>query len=124
MIRRPPRSTRTDTPLPYTTLFRSASARGGARQWPRSTGDLCRAVADGARVVAVAAQHARAVVVIAGGRVRGRLPVCQARAGDPAGNSRPRFFRGMPMAFAAIRGSVDWQLTIELLATNLFWVIS
>src|SRR3546814_9644574 len=24
MIRRPPRSTRTDTPLPYTTLFRSA----------------------------------------------------------------------------------------------------
>src|SRR3546814_4440950 len=25
MIRRPPRSTRTDTPFPYTTLFRSAS---------------------------------------------------------------------------------------------------
>src|SRR3546814_14704023 len=52
MIRRPPRSTRTDTLFPYTTLFRS------------------------------------------GGRARGRLPVCQARAGDPAGNSRPRFFRG------------------------------
>src|SRR3546814_7010072 len=29
MIRRPPRSTRTDTLFPYTTLFRSA-ARGGA----------------------------------------------------------------------------------------------
>src|SRR3546814_6456967 len=27
MIRRPPRSTRTDTLFPYTTLFRSASAR-------------------------------------------------------------------------------------------------
>src|SRR3546814_7163593 len=26
MIRRPPRSTRTDTPFPYTTLFRSPSA--------------------------------------------------------------------------------------------------
>src|SRR3546814_16594080 len=26
MIRRPPRSTRTDTPFPYTTLFRSTSA--------------------------------------------------------------------------------------------------
>src|SRR3546814_15898227 len=26
MIRRPPRSTRTDTPLPYTTLFRSFTA--------------------------------------------------------------------------------------------------
>src|SRR3546814_15716095 len=29
MIRRPPRSTRTDTLFPYTTLFRSALARGG-----------------------------------------------------------------------------------------------
>src|SRR3546814_18837238 len=27
MIRRPPRSTRTDTPFPYTTLFRSEDAR-------------------------------------------------------------------------------------------------
>src|SRR3546814_14963819 len=27
MIRRPPRSTRTDTPFPYTTLFRSSSTR-------------------------------------------------------------------------------------------------
>src|SRR3546814_12649693 len=31
MIRRPPRSTRTDTLFPYTTLFRSAVARGGAQ---------------------------------------------------------------------------------------------
>src|SRR3546814_14459585 len=30
MIRRPPRSTRTDTLLPYTTLFRSHGRRGGA----------------------------------------------------------------------------------------------
>src|SRR3546814_7516582 len=29
MIRRPPRSTRTDTLLPYTTLFRSTARRGG-----------------------------------------------------------------------------------------------
>src|SRR3546814_4212598 len=29
MIRRPPRSTRTDTPFPYTTLFRSDRDRGG-----------------------------------------------------------------------------------------------
>src|SRR3546814_5342402 len=29
MIRRPPRSTRTDTLFPYTTLFRSALAQGG-----------------------------------------------------------------------------------------------
>src|SRR3546814_17347819 len=43
MIRRPPRSTRTDTLFPYTTLFRSASVPGGdggiagagAVAWPR-----------------------------------------------------------------------------------------
>src|SRR3546814_14352646 len=33
MLRRPPRSTRTDTPFPYTTLFRSAAA-----WWPSSLG--------------------------------------------------------------------------------------
>src|SRR3546814_5823475 len=31
MIRRPPRSTRTDTLFPYTTLFRSQSPRSGGR---------------------------------------------------------------------------------------------
>src|SRR3546814_5862605 len=31
MIRRPPRSTRTDTLFPYTTLFRSAARQAGAR---------------------------------------------------------------------------------------------
>src|SRR3546814_8549137 len=38
MIRRPPRSTRTDTLFPYTTLFRSgvpAAARRSARRLPR-----------------------------------------------------------------------------------------
>src|SRR3546814_4411780 len=58
MIRRPPRSTRTDTLFPYTTLFRSQGperhrlrwprrllvhrSRPGARQWPRSWRDLLR----------------------------------------------------------------------------------
>src|SRR3546814_3456994 len=32
MIRRPPRSTRTDTLFPYTTLFRSTGAGGGRRR--------------------------------------------------------------------------------------------
>src|SRR3546814_9784731 len=31
MIRRPPRSTRTDTPFPYTTLFRSSDQSAGSR---------------------------------------------------------------------------------------------
>src|SRR3546814_3157607 len=34
MIRRPPRSTRTDTLFPYTTLFRSGHAAGAARHLP------------------------------------------------------------------------------------------
>src|SRR3546814_5862257 len=34
MIRRPPRSTRTDTLFPYTTLFRSASPRDGPAARP------------------------------------------------------------------------------------------
>src|SRR3546814_2350852 len=33
MTRRPPRSTRTDTPFPYTTLFRSAAFRRGEHLW-------------------------------------------------------------------------------------------
>src|SRR3546814_4170559 len=33
MIRRPPRSTRTDTLFPYTTLFRSGRPRAGRRAW-------------------------------------------------------------------------------------------
>src|SRR3546814_746643 len=34
MIRRPPRSTRTDTLFPYTTLFRAGHAAGAARHLP------------------------------------------------------------------------------------------
>src|SRR3546814_5328289 len=33
MIRRPPRSTRTDTLFPYTTLFRSGITRAGSLVW-------------------------------------------------------------------------------------------
>src|SRR3546814_5583748 len=49
MIRRPPRSTRTDTLFPYTTLFRSRTAQGdpeGARRGrrrPRRAGRAGRA---------------------------------------------------------------------------------
>src|SRR3546814_5031307 len=45
MIRRPPRSTRTDTLFPYTTLFRSADPRsdGGAPQGTgQAGGSICR----------------------------------------------------------------------------------
>src|SRR3546814_1270972 len=38
MLRRPPRSTRTDTLFPYTTLFRSSDMADGEIPWPRSGG--------------------------------------------------------------------------------------
>src|SRR3546814_1510693 len=38
MIRRPPRSTRTDTLFPYTTLFRSVD--GGLQDWLQHAGQL------------------------------------------------------------------------------------
>src|SRR3546814_6777724 len=38
MIRRPPRSTRTDTLFPYTTLFRSAGGAGSGRSGGQSAG--------------------------------------------------------------------------------------
>src|SRR3546814_14804541 len=66
MIRRPPRSTRTDTLFPYTTLFRSR------------------------RVVAAAADGAAACVRLEAGRAR-RLPGRRARAargGDGGGDGR------------------------------------
>src|SRR3546814_8583921 len=66
MVRRPPRSTRTDTPLPYTTLCRACrrvleGRRGG--RW------LLRAVLRGLCPVAVASRSCR---IREGGRWRGR----------------------------------------------------
>src|SRR3546814_9803372 len=40
MIRRPPRSTRTDTRVPYTTLFRSMGGLGSVDPLPGLSGDV------------------------------------------------------------------------------------
>src|SRR3546814_1265742 len=39
MRRLPPRSTRTDTLFPYTTLFRSPAAYGSPKNWPNPVSD-------------------------------------------------------------------------------------
>src|SRR3546814_2107374 len=44
MIRRPPRSTRTDTLFPYTTLFRSPGGAADGRSLPRLSGGPRRAL--------------------------------------------------------------------------------
>src|SRR3546814_9380822 len=55
MIRRPPRSTRTDTLFPYTTLFRSQTAVCVRRTWRDRAvaGDDCALIAAGIRRVAL-----------------------------------------------------------------------
>src|SRR3546814_2347671 len=62
MIRRPPRSTRTDTLFPYTTLFRSLAAR------ERGVGIFDKRWTTEPRVPAKAGTHLRSVPDGAGGR--------------------------------------------------------
>src|SRR3546814_13503901 len=60
MIRRPPRSTRTDTLFPYTTLFRSASLRDARGSQPRSSGNVRQKRGQGAdRRCAVSADRSQ-----------------------------------------------------------------
>src|SRR3546814_21145880 len=97
MIRRTPRSTRTDTLLPYTTLFRSAHLShvddAGAQR--RRIGAAPDGDVGARRIVLVAArQCARAQESGRGQRLGGRLAVlgCATRAGpvrrQPGGRSR------------------------------------
>src|SRR3546814_7443641 len=77
MIRRPPRSTRTDTLFPYTTLFRSYVADDdrcdGGHLDPRASSPWCRRLEPAAVLVALdSARHA--------GRYRCRRLCAQRRA--------------------------------------------
>src|SRR3546814_17819230 len=82
MIRRPPRSTRTDTLVPYTTLFRSALGVGAGAGFAAGMARVRQGAQDGVGIVdrrrhqglcfaAGKAEHdalvARALVLVAGG---------------------------------------------------------
>src|SRR3546814_10496101 len=72
MIRRPPRSTRTDTLFPYTTLFRSdrdASARARARHRLRHRAHPADRMAPLARLAVHLAEHMVEQHIGAAGRV-------------------------------------------------------
>src|SRR3546814_4070992 len=108
MIRRPPRSTRTDTLFPYTTLFRSAGAAAGCRH-PRSHRHpgADPALAGLQRLGLAAGLRAAAPVWRLGDRAarrrlwrrRGRGGQCPHRLhGLPAGRPRPSARRGPPPA--------------------------
>src|SRR3546814_12457481 len=75
MIRRPPRSTRTDTLFPYTTLFRSR--RTGAPEPPRRMG-----LHDARRAGAAAAIAGRSRPLARRTRLLYRKPPCRERQGE------------------------------------------
>src|SRR3546814_14576685 len=84
MIRRPPRSTRTDTLFPYTTLFRSRPADRSGRAW-RAGGRLRRDGSGLSRIADGDLQHPRAegVPVGAHGVLRGADGDRDRRQSDP-----------------------------------------
>src|SRR3546814_15415511 len=85
MIRRPPRSTRTDTLFPYTTLFRSAIAARAALGGGDALVHRATAVAIAAIVIAMAVTPvAIAVAVTIVAAVARRRPDC-GEAAEPDG---------------------------------------
>src|SRR3546814_3327053 len=101
MIRRPPRSTRTDTLFPYTTLFRSAGHAGGAVRRRRG----------------VPAAQGAALGPVGGDAGQGAdLPaqVAHARRG-PAALSRAPLRDGRRQAEAAVRRSEEHTSELQSL---------
>src|SRR3546814_7542254 len=92
MIRRPPRSTRTDTLLPYTTLFRSHIESGEDAKTLRTVEWLCRQWATWGLT------RNDCVVAIGGGMVT-----------DVAGFAAATYHRGVPVVHVAttLLGMVD-----------------
>src|SRR3546814_8466408 len=91
MIRRPPRSTRTDTLFPYTTLFRSG-ARGQEANPGLSEGFSVRAGA--CRGADRDAFGRRAITAAAGARIRPPIEL----AGAGRADQRPRHGDARPVA--------------------------
>src|SRR3546814_11620853 len=94
MIRRPPRSTRTDTLFPYTTLFRSAKLRGARGN--AVTGGGCRTAAARLHAAGAARPGSKPGRAQVGGREGGALPASAPadrraqRQRDAAPRGRPR----------------------------------
>src|SRR3546814_2402870 len=116
MIRRPPRSTRTDTLFPYTTRFRSAGLRGAERRrrlpllhHPRPQGLAERPLAEGEPRGAAAAlrRRLRAEARFPGARDHPQRRRAVARGGggaSAAGGRRDDRPRRLPVALRSGRG--------------------
>src|SRR3546814_20884525 len=102
MIRRPPRSTRTDTLFPYTTLFRSLSACAGLVFVPKR-----ELVVRQFAFVALSPEQAMAVIVSEDGSVENRVidlpPGISAAVLTQAGNYMSAMLSGLTPAEARAR---------------------
>src|SRR3546814_3886392 len=114
MIRRPPRSTRTDTLFPYTTLFRSgADHRGAARAGRRDEDRRCVSQArhqqrDAVRVEGQVWRHGRVAGAQAEGARGGECPAQTAAGGRHARQCRAEGSRGTKLVRpAAQRKAVE-----------------
>src|SRR3546814_7808295 len=105
MIRRPPRSTRTYTLFPYTTLFRSDDAHLSRRDWNRTIRRSAGIAADPA-VAARLAEQAEEVAAAAAD-LEGRL------AAQPVTVDQPlcRCFRVVPVMHGEMERVLDRKST-------------
>src|SRR3546814_561017 len=130
MIRRPPRSTRTDTLFPYTTLFRShrwivhgdAGRAGGVddEHWPRSGWDAARDAGGGevgrdqyrARGAAIGRLHDHGNVQPGSGRP------------DPGGHNGAVMTESLKVQWMARSPREQWMLGImfTLIAVVVLWL--
>src|SRR3546814_2144085 len=114
MTRRPPRSTRTDTLFPYTTLFRSTRPLRRAFQAPRGDGPRRPAAAEPPRRLRAGRapgpdprhgdRQPQRLRLPAPGLGRGRRPVPAARRDAPGAARRPR--AGVEIGRAHVRTPV------------------
>src|SRR3546814_10732037 len=121
MIRRPPRSTRTDTLFPYTTLFRSYQQIGGAVPFPRMGRTSFGIGRDHRACVAAHLAPDRLCAVAKSGEIRHRTATGKAGGGGgrsairsapvPAGAGRGRACRREPAAAQIGRAHVGTPVT-------------
>src|SRR3546814_5740490 len=138
MIRRPPRSTRTDTLFPYTTLFRSVASRGGGAvvasigragdqplQGPQAAGltgdlltvDLLQAQDIGVEPQELGLQHCDTRGEIAGARVV--VQAFQVEGRDSEGAGHDRRFKPPPDPLIPARSRPARRSRRSLLASTL-----
>src|SRR3546814_17747215 len=105
MIRRPPKSTRTDTPFPYTTLFRSEGPDRGCRpSQQRQPSGRCRLTNPAAAPAAEGLNDCQIKRLPEGRALRGPYVVCarQLAARKVRPRDMPERYEGLALTVAAL----------------------